>query len=359
MSFLDHEYHFAVCATYTTSIALKAPHRDCPWMSWALCSFFCGLSLFQFPLTIFLKMEGFLEANRVVEVSLSKLAKSNTELPLRKALLIAKVMNKAQEAAESAQVSLVRSATSRCSSKLLASMQARTVVEDVAVRESDMGHVRPWTSKPRTVSPMVTSHASARTNSEDDMDFESVIYNNSVLSDILSNDETDMDISGQSSSPLHEIERSSTSTWVSSGPLADVSNTRDWSCWSQEAHFIPDQRSSPPPCPGKRHHSLAFPSSTQGSVSALFSFQVDSKRFKPSPPEGTSVEALPGFCEYLSPKNLCSAPLITYMFGKGFHSPSDPSTSDWPSFSSLEESKSADNVWGHLLVSPSKLIMAC
>lgn len=303
-------------------------------------------------------MEGFLEANRVVEVSLSKLAKSNTELPLRKALLISKVMNTAQEAAESAHMSLVRSTTSRCSSKLLANMQARTVAEDVAVRELDMGHVRPWNSKPRTVSPMVTSQASARTNS-DDMDFESVIYNNSVLSDILSSNENDMDITRQTSLPPQVVEPSSTSTWESSGPLADVSNIRDWSCWFPESHAVSDQRSSPPPSPGKRHHSSAFPSSSQGSMPALFAFEVDTKRFKPSPPEGTPVEALPGFCEYLSPKNLCSAPLITYMFGKGFHSPSDPSISDWPSFNTQEESNSADDMWGHLLVSPSKLIMAC
>ena len=310
-------------------------------------------------------MESFLEANRVVEVSLNKLSRvsKGREMPLRKALLISKAMNNAQEVAESAHTSFLNSVTTRCSSRLLASMQASTDVEDTAVHELDPGHVRSWNNKPRLPSPMATAQCSRpavreETRGEDMMDMESVISSNSVLSDILSDEEDEREM--EVSSPA---------------PLSDLSNSRDWASWP-EVKSAPSavkplplgadtkwntERSvnSPPLSPGKRHHSVAFPAISGNEPCSLFELsEEDAKRFKPSPPERNT---LPGLYGYLSPRNLCSAPLITYMFGRGFTTPSDPTESDWPSsFSSLSdtverEPRSVDTTHYSQGLSPSKL----
>lgn len=311
-------------------------------------------------------MESFLEANRVVEMSLNKFSRvsKGRELPLRKALLISKAMNNAQEVAESAHTSFLNSVTSRCSSRLLASMQASADVEDTAVHELDPGHVRSWSNKPRLPSPMATAQCSRpvvreETRGEDMMDMESVISSNSVLSDILSDeeDEREMEVSP-------------------SAALVDVSNSRDWSSWP-EVKVTPsvvkplplgaDSRwsternvNSPPLSPGKRHHSVAFPAIGENESSLFDLSEEDAKRFKPSPPDRNS---LPGLYGYLSPRNLCSAPLITYMFGRGFTTPSDPTESDWPSsFSSSSlrdtverETPPVDSGLFSQVLSPSKL----
>ena len=281
-------------------------------------------------------MESFLEANRVVEVSLNKFSRvsKRQEMPLRKALLISKAMNKAQEAAESAHTCFINSvSTSRCSSRLLASMQSSADIEDTAVSMTDPGLLRPATNKPRQPSPVATAQRSVTVREEDVMDMETVdietvISANSVLSDILGSGEEDAAME------------------VTPAPLGDLSNSRDWSAtWPEVAAGQPvkplplgtDRRwtaertsPSPPPSPGKRHHSVAFPSIATSS-SSLFDFTgEDPKRFKPSFPENTSPASLPGLYGCLSPRNLCSAPLITYMFGRGFNTPSDPSESDWP-----------------------------
>lgn len=278
-------------------------------------------------------MESFLEANRVVEVSLNKFShvSKRQEMPLRKALLISKAMNRAQEAAESAHTCFINSvSTTRCSSRLLASMQSSADIEDTAVSLHDPGLLRPVINKPRLPSPVAMAQRSSSVTVKDDdmMDMETVISANSVLSDILS--------SGEDDASAMEV----------STPLGDLSNSRDWSAtWPEVAPTQPvkplplgtDTRwtaertsPSPPPSPGKRHHSVAFPSIASSS-SSLFDFtEEDPKRFKPSFPENTSPASLPGLYGCLSPRNLCSAPLITYMFGRGFNTPSDPSESDWP-----------------------------
>jgi hypothetical protein len=105
---------------------------------------------------------------------------------------------------------------------------------------------------------------------------------------------------------------------------AEFDNTWRWSSG--------EDVSPAPLSPGKRHRHEAFPyDEKENSLLTEGLLNEDTKRFKASPPEGCPLESLPGFCGYLSPKNLQSAPLITYMFGKGFAEPSNPSTSDWPS----------------------------
>ena len=298
-------------------------------------------------------MESFLEANRVVEVSLNKFShvSKGCELPLRKALLISRAMNKAQEVAESAHTSFLNSvSTTRCSSRLLASMQSSADVEDTAVHELDPSLVRPC-NKPRLPSPVAMAHCSRSAAAKDDdmMDMETVISANSVLSDILSSNaevDSDMDVSS---------------------PLQDLSNSRDWSATWPAAPAVKqlplgtDTRwttekssSSPPPSPGKRHHSVAFPTIESAFASSLFEFtEDDAKRFKPSLPDNNS--SLPGLYGCLSPRNLCSAPLITYMFGRGFNTPSNPSESDWPSATHQAMEREHLDLFNQTLSSPSKL----
>ena len=293
-------------------------------------------------------MEGFLEANRVVEVSLSKLSNIHRsgELPLRKTLLISKVLNRAQNVATSAHLTLINSSsTPRSSSKLLASITKK--VTDESAFESDClpaGSPSRPSKVQREQSPI--SLRVSKPEDEEPMDFENV---SSVLSDILDNEtpaaseenrvvkETCTNLNEQLKSPKR------------SKLFADISNTRGWDSWqfdlntelkndptpvhqwSPEPQFeFPSSITTGPVSPGKRNHTQAFPF-PENDNTFLFDIWDDSKRFKPSPPEGCPLESLPGFCGHLSPRNLQSAPLITYLFGKGFTEPSDPSTADWPS----------------------------
>lgn len=291
-------------------------------------------------------MEGFLEANRVVEVSLSKLNNIHRsgDLPLRKTLLISKVLNRAQDIATSAHLTFLDGpSTPRSSSKLLASISKKA--EDTS--ESDClpsGLIsRPARQQQRQQSPIV-SCSIARSEDEEPMDFENV---SSVLSDILNDGPAAVEAENpcsekatESRAPSHKNEE--VSSPKRSKQLGDISNTMEWSSWrfdfstdlknhTTQVQWSSETSSSslsPPSSPGKRHHYEAFPFDKENS--SLFDGLEDSKRFKPSPPEGCPLESLPGFCGYLSPKNLQSAPLITYMFGNGFTLPSDPTSSDWP-----------------------------
>lgn len=292
-------------------------------------------------------MEGFLEANRVVEVSLSKLSNIHRsgELPLRKTLLISKVLNRAQNVATSAHLTLINSSpTPRSSSKLLASISKK--VTDTSAFESDCLPAGP-TSRPSKVhreqSPIVS--CVSKSEDEEPMDFENV---SSVLSDILDNETP----AASEESPLVKDDTTNLNEQLKSPKrsklFADISNTRGWDSWqfdlssklkndslpahqwSPEPNFEFQSSPTAPVSPGKRNHTQAFPFIEKENT-ALFDIWDDSKRFKPSPPEGCPLESLPGFCGYLSPRNLQSAPLITYLFGKGFAEPSDPSTTDWPS----------------------------
>lgn len=284
-------------------------------------------------------MEGFLEANRVVEVSLSKLSNIHRsgELPLRKTLLISKVLNRAQNVATSAHLTLINSSpTPRSSSKLLASISKK--VTDTSVFESDCLPAGP-TSRPSKVQREQSPIASCVSKPEDEepMDFENV---SSVLSDILDNETTaaSEDTVKDATTNLNEQLKSTKRSKL----FAEISNTRGWDSWrstelknstyqwSPEPQFEFQSSTTGPVSPGKRNHTQAFPF-TDKENTFLFDIWDDSKRFKPSPPEGCPLESLPGFCGYLSPRNLQSAPLITYLFGKGFAEPSNPSSTDWPS----------------------------
>lgn len=321
-----------------------------------------------------LKMDGLFEANRLVEVSMSKLSclHKGGELPLRKTLMISKVLNKAQNIATSAHYSLLQTSfktpTRNSSSKLLASITKKVETSSSSCFEDDP-LPQPVSTPVRTTpkastrepSPIVSClNVSRLENGEEAMDFEGV---NSVLCNILS--ESDMPPSTEATSRSRvssKNDNSNKSTRSAAGStflcrpngyLSDVSNTLttptgdSWNAWRFETTNTVTDTSSTwrwtgsaaesedvavgPLSPGKRHHQEAFPTDEkENTLLADGLLYDDIKRFKSCPPEGCPLESLPGFCGYLSPKNLQSAPLITYMFGKGFTEPSNPSISDWP-----------------------------
>ena len=301
-------------------------------------------------------MDGLFEANRLVEVSVTKLGclHKGGELPLRKTLMISKVLNKAQNIATSAHFSLLQSssqtpARGSTSSKLLASITKKVETSSSSCFEDDpLPHPVPQATvraspkaSARELSPIVSCSSVSRPESgEEAMDFESV---NSVLSNILSDSD-----GTEAPSSDHNLNKTRTSPLPRpSRFLSDLSNSpsgADWSAWrfDMNAEFdntwrwtsgeTPSEPDDAPLSPGKRHHQEAFPhDEKENSLLADGLLYEDTKRFKSSPPEGCPLESLPGFCGYLSPRNLQSAPLITYMFGKGFAEPSNPATSDWPS----------------------------
>lgn len=321
-------------------------------------------------------MDGLFEANRLVEVSMSKLSclHKGGELPLRKTLMISKVLNKAQNIATSAHLSLLQTSSktpTRCSSsKLLASITKKVETSSSSCFEDDpLPHTvsTPVRTTPkastREPSPIVScSNVSRLDGGDEAMDFESV---NSVLCNILS--ESDMSPGTEATSPLRVSSKSEnftrTTRSATGSPLlfrpnrflSDVSNTvttptgDGWNAWrfdtteteagspwpwSTDAGGeapLEEVMAVPPLSPGKRHHQEAFPGEDkENTLLADGLLYDDIKRFKSCPPEGCPLESLPGFCGYLSPKNLQSAPLITYMFGKGFTEPSNPAISDWP-----------------------------
>ena len=276
-------------------------------------------------------MEGFLEANRVVEASLTKLGRvsKNSELSLRKTLLVSKTLMKAQDTAETVQDSLMptESATLRGSSKLLATMKSTVAFEEDSVVSNLEIHNRSSQKlKHQSVSPIVLSsnQSTSENKDEDVMEF----ISHSVISDLFSEDEMDC----CANKPV--------SPWTRDTP--NVSH------WSPMVQITADVREvSPPLSPIKRQHNVAFPTLEDGPFPS--SGSEESKRFKFSSYD--YAESLPGFCDHLSPKNLCSAPLITYMFGKGFGVPSNPTELDWPGSHAREESLNAELC----SLSPSKL----
>ena len=312
----------------------------------------------------FVRMDGLFEANRLVEVSMTKLGclHKGGELPLRKTLMISKVLNKAQNIATSAHYTFLQTCsqtpTRSSSSKLLASISKKVETSSSSCFEDDPlpVPVSAPVTKPlnRELSPIVScSNVSKLDNGEEAMDFESV---NSVLSNILS--DCDTPSSGETNSLVrvssNENLNKPRSTARPSKFLADLSNTEGstssgWNAWRLDAEVnstwcwpsagetrstTPEDVAVTPPSPGKRHHKAAFPAADDDEKENALQDGLlydETKRFKPSPPEGCPLESLPGFCGYLSPKNLQSAPLITYMFGRGFTEPSNPSSSDWPS----------------------------
>lgn len=313
----------------------------------------------------FVKMDGFLEANRVMEVSLTKLngIHKSGDLPLRKTLLISKVLNRAQDVATSAHFSILRSSSvsTTSSSKLLASIsQDRSGSEETL----PTGPARlPARGGLRRQSPIASAALASSKYDDDSMDFENV---SSVLSDILDMEMAPAAISCDEEEPVQE----EVNTFASEGSqyggraakrskLLDVSNSTEtnnnWStstwqfelntelrnCWKWTSG---EEDLSLTVSPGKREHKVAFPFDQENS---LFwdSGLEESKRFKPSPPEGCPLESLPGYCGCLSPKNLQSAPLVSYMFGKGYSDPINTEREqqcDWPELS-LVDSGATEN----------------
>ncbi len=267
-------------------------------------------------------MEGFLKANRIVEASLSKLTlvSKNSELSLRKALLVSKTLAKAQDTAESVQNSLISHDhhVSRSSSKLMASMRSTvpsfeedTVVSRFELQNRSSGKLKHQPPSPIVISTNLSS-SELREKDDDMMDY----ISHSVISDLLSED----DMQCSDCSPF---EKTTASPWTNT--IEENSSTGLWS------------ETNLPLSPIKRQHNVAFPPIEDTRLSSIH-FE-ESKRFKFSSFD-TTDSSLPGFCDHLSPKNLCSAPLITYMFGKGFGVPTNPMELDWPGLPTQEESSS-------------------
>ena len=294
-------------------------------------------------------MEGFLEANRIVEVSLNKLncIHKSGDLPLRRTLLISKVLNTAQEVATSAHLSFIRSppSTQTRSSKLLASISQDS--EHLSSDESRLpaGPTRsvrtPWRQTSPIASAALARQEPSQVTEEEPMDFMNV---SSVLSTVLSDNET------MTSQPKESLARSLLSSDTKkntkrSKPFENVTNSETWSTWqfdlnndlmnswhdeSTRTHQGHGDPASCPKSPAKRNHKAAFPpTDKENSFPWNQVWPEEPKRFKPSTPEGCPLESLPGFCGYLSPRNLQSAPLITYMFGSAFTQPSS-FQNGWP-----------------------------
>ena len=279
-------------------------------------------------------MEGFLEANRIVEVSLNKLsANSKTgDLSLRKTLLVSKVLNRAQDVATSAHMSLINNTatTPRSSSKLLANI---SMVETSEAYETDcLPAVSTRAVKlPRPPSPIVC-RSLARTDEEEPMDLENIISNNSVLQYILAdNDGTAVDFPPldvtRADGPLRNRNEHHFSP-KRNKLLQNISNSQEWpsnywitnslknslldETWSTAGGTTTTQ---PPVSPGKRGHREAFQFDKESSCLC-----DDSKRFKPCHSDSCTTEECLN-CVY-DPRNIQSAPLLAYMLGKGFNTAS-------------------------------------
>lgn len=267
-------------------------------------------------------MEGLLEASRIAEVSLSKLnSRRNGNLPLRRTLLVSKVLSKAQTLATSAHTCLLNSppepTSERCTSKLLASFgHSPDVIDGFPVSSSRTalpGTVaRP--KSPISLQPSTRQHCQTE---EEAMDFENV---SSVLNCILCDTEFE-----DSSFIAHQLTGESRSVGQSKNPWSECGTGNGGSSW-QESFTEPVR----PVSPGKRNYHEAFPLARHETDEPNHLFE-ESKRFKSSATEITVLESVTGFSGYLSSRNLQTAPFITYMFGKGFSEPSNPSSSqDWP-----------------------------
>lgn len=312
------------------------------------------------------KMESFLEANRVVEVSLCKLNSINKsgDLPLRKTLLISKVLNKAQDVATSAHLSFLRSPPSTMSSsKLLASISH----EESTQESLPTGPARPTKVQLRQQSPIASaalaSHEIHTSEDEEEaMDFESV---SSVLSGILSDgdsapaavDKQSLEASASSALKTQDVDQVSKRNKL----FGDITNSStNWSnsTWQFELNTelrnrwqwdsTPSVIDSPktPATPGKRNYQDAFPfTDKENAFSWAECVQDDTKRFKSTPPpEGCPLESLPGFCGYQPPSTTSQWEpiLLTCMFGKGFsEEPSNYELYTWPKLS-LEGSHELD-----------------
>lgn len=250
-------------------------------------------------------MEGFLEANQVVEISLSKLAniKRTGGFSLRKTLMVSKVLGRAQETASSAQNTFLANHTSssRGSSKLLASFTSnQNNLDSLPVNHQTMKNYSKERSPIATESHELDCVVPPQLQDQEPMELEHVNY---FLDTILEDLDTKTELT-----------------------LVNNPNTSVNVCDQYNSTVLNDR----PISPGKRNYQQAFPFATGQS-------QPPSEDFKRFKAEVSPLDSLPGFCGYLSTKNLQTAPFITYMFGKGFTHPSNSTSStfpDWPSFDS-------------------------
>lgn len=268
-------------------------------------------------------MEGLFEANRIAEVSLSKLSSCKSgDVSLRRTLLISKVLNTAHDVATSAHASLLTESshsTSRLgTSRLMASFAPNPDTMD-SLPASLPRKSLPMT-EPRPKSPI--SQDVTRTDDES-MDFENM---NSILSSILLDTELEEDMIH---SHVETVSPPVRDDLCAKNLVDPWSVTVTNSCWEGEVSV-----NNRPMSPGKRNYQQAFPYLQEGCELPLQDFYEDTKRFKSS-----NLESVPGFCGYLSSKNLQTAPFITYMFGRGFSKPSNLSAEgDWPDKYELAES---------------------
>ena len=237
-------------------------------------------------------MERLFEANKLVELSISKLNRTS-ELPLRRSLLVNKVMNRAKEVASISEQFMDFADSSNGdlrSSRLFATMSASRVDEP-----------RPQTPFASTIRrEAVTDNKLAvcrkdpqQTWSDIDRMETAITTHNPVLSEILS------------------PEKNSNTNWD------EGVKQFDW-CDQPEQPEITS--------PGKRKCSDRC-----NTWDSIFSFD-EHKRFKQSPQLFDST--------WCSSASISTTPFIAYMY-TGFNSPSY--SQDWPDFNHFTSLKHADH----------------
>lgn len=231
-------------------------------------------------------MERLFEANKIVELSLSKFNRTS-ELPLRRSLLVNKVMNRAKEVASTSEqfMDFADSNNDLRSSRLFATMSASRVDEP-----------RP-SARPQTpFSPVIRREAVTdnklavcrrepqQTWSDFDRMETDITTHNPVLSEILS------------------PEKNSNTVWD------EEIKQLDWCDQSEQPEIT---------SPGKRKCSERY--NAWSHEDHVFSFD-DHKRFKQAPQLFDST--------WCSSPSISTTPFIAYMF-TGFNSPRELSL-DWP-----------------------------
>jgi len=247
-------------------------------------------------------MERLFEANKIVELSLTKLNKSS-EVPLRRSLLVNKVMNRAKEVASTSEqfMDFADSHNDLRSSRLFATMSASRVDEP-----------RPCTPFQTPFSPrrdliadnkLTVCRKDPQAWSEDIDRMETdITTHNTVLSEILS------------------TEKAPAVSWDEETKQFD---------WYDQTAEQPEITS-----PGKRKYSDR--SVTWSGEDTVFCFD-ENKRFK------QSTSQLFDSTWSLSPSNISTAPFIAYMYSTGHSSLNCNPLSDWPDFSRYTWSSFADH----------------
>lgn len=246
-------------------------------------------------------MERLFEASKIVELSVSKLNKSS-EVPLRRSLLVNKVMNRAKEVASTSEefMDFADSHNDLRSSRLFATMSASRVDE------------------PRPCSPFQTPFVPRRDLVADNK--LTVCRKDPQAWSDIDRMETDITTHNTVLSEILSPEKTPAVSWEEESKQFD---------WSDQAVEQPEIIS-----PGKRKYSDR--SLTWTGEDTVFSF--DEKRFK------QSTTQLFDSTWSLSPSSIPTAPFIAYMYSTGYSAPiSNPLSSDWPDFSRYTWSSFADH----------------